>query len=342
MVRAVPSHIHIVLLIVALIGLSTAYGQRGREIDTTVIKSYVDKIIIKANISTELDSYTLKSQVDNDFKLITNNQVRLFLSLDYEFIGVSLGFAPEFIPSNADDDLKGESSFNDFTFRFFLGNWTQEIRYSQVEGYYVENTGDFLPDWTEGEDPFIQFPNVKTTYWGGSTSYVFNPNFSLRNVVYNTEWQLKSAGSFVPTFRYGLVRLSATIDDSKIFEDNYDFILSPSYYYTWVIQKNWFISPFLSPSIGVRFSKDVDEATNTTETNTFWPMALEGGLQLGYSSPKIIFGGNLNLSTSFYSEDSQTNVNNDTVFVKVYFGYRFGAPKFVKKTFDWAYRQVGM
>jgi len=185
-----------------------SFGQNKREIDSTYILSFVDKIIVKVNIDTQLESFTIRSNNEPDIKIATNNQIRLNLSLDYEFIGASIGFSPKFIPGNNDDNLKGKSSFIDYKFRFFFGNWTQEIQYRRNEGFYVENTNDFQTNWISGRDPFIQFSDLKSILWRGSTSYVLNPNFSLRNVVYNTEWQLKSAGSFVPTLKYNFTRLS--------------------------------------------------------------------------------------------------------------------------------------
>jgi hypothetical protein len=265
--------------------------------------------------------------------LLTNNQNRVTRSLDYEFIGLSIGFAPNFIPGNNDEDIQGKSSFTNYEFRFFLGKWTQELKYTKVQGFYIENTWDFIPDWIEGEHPYIQFSDFKTTPWDGSTSYVLNPNFSLRNVVCNTEWQLKSAGSFVPSFRYGYTRISLEVDGSRSYEDDFDIRLAPDYYYTLVIQKNWYAAAFLSPSIGIRLSTEFDDDFNTKENSTYWPVALNGGFQLCYSSRKVIFGANFNFESTWYNEDDNTNVLNDKFFAKIYIGYRIDPPKFIKKTF---------
>ena len=114
-----------------------------RVIDSTRIVSFVDKIILKANIDSQIESYSINS-LDESIRLLTNNQYKLFLSLDYEFIGFSIGVSPKFLPDNNDNDLRGESSYNDFRFRFFLGNWAQSLEYSKTKGFYVENTGDFF------------------------------------------------------------------------------------------------------------------------------------------------------------------------------------------------------
>lgn len=309
--------------------------------DSTHIISFVDKIILKANVSSESVAYILSQNDETAYTFLTNNEYRLSLSLDYEFIGFSFGFAPEFFPGNNDDDLKGKSSFTDYKFRFFLKKWTQEVGYSKATGFYLENTGDLIPDWTEGQDPYLQFPDLKINTWQGSTSYVFNDKFSLRNVAYNTEWQLESAGSFIPTLGYKYSYISARLDTSKIYEKIHDIRLSPDYYYSVVLHKNWFITPYISPSVGIRFSKD-KQASGTVENNIYWPLGLNGGLQLGYSSRYFIFGGNLIFESIWYHEDSQNTIINDKVFAKFYFGYRLDTPKAIQKSFDWMNEKIGL
>jgi len=322
--------------------MSPVAGQQTVTPDTTAIISYLDQIIIKANIDTQTDMYKVNTEGETDFQLAANNRYRLFLSLDYELLGLSVGISPKLLLGNGDDDLRGKSSFTDVAFRFFMKNWTQELQHKKVEGYYVENTGAFIPDWLEGTDPYLQFNDLKTSFWGGSTSYVLNPEFSLRNVVYNTEWQRKSAGSLIPTLRYGFSRITATLEGGMASEDSYDIQFSPDYYYTWVLHENWFVAPFISPGAGIRFSKERQEGDAIVENNVYWPLSLDGGLQVGYSSEHIIFGVVANFETYWYNEDERTNIENDQFFAKLYFGYRFEPPKAVKKPFNWLNKQLGL
>ncbi|BAO76411.1 DUF4421 family protein [Winogradskyella sp. PG-2] len=317
-------------------------GQDYNQKDSIPIISFADKIIIEASIDTKSESFNTTQTNESDFNLLTNNEYRLSLSLEYQFLGFSYEFSPKFLPGNNDDELKGKSSFTDYRFRFFLKKWTQEIGYSRVQGFYIENTSDFVEDWIEGQDSYVQFPDIKVTRWEGATSYVLNNKFSLRNVLYNTEWQLKSAGSLIPTLRYRYNYISVKIDSTKIFENSYEIRVSPDYYFSFVIDKNWFVTPFLSPSFGIRFAKEEIEGENIAEHNTYYPLGLSGGLQLGYSSTRYIFGANINFDSNWYDEDAQSVINNDKTFAKIYFGYRFDAPKFVKNSFDWINNKVGL
>lgn len=332
----------IFFLVFFLINIVNTKSQNRQNKDSTSILSFTDRIIIKTNINTQTDSYSIQSENGPNLQLFTNSQLRLVLSLDYEFIGASIGFSPKFLPGNNDNNLKGKSAYKDHSFRFFLGNWTQEFQYKKVKSFYVENTKDLILDWIEGQDMYLQFPDFKTVFWGGYTSYVLNPKFSLRNVVYNTEWQRKSAGSFVPTFRYGYTQLSGTIGNTQSYENMYDIAIAPDYYYTAVIQKKWFVSFYASPSFGIRFSENGERGIDAKENNIYFPLSFDGGLQLGYSSHKFIYGANLKFETTWCDENSMTNITNNVLYAKIYFGYRFDTPKKVKKTFNWINKKLGL
>jgi hypothetical protein len=329
------------ILIVFLLSFSL-YSQNVEEIDTTSIISYADKIIIKTNLSTETDTYILKTGNTLDLKILPNNSYKLFLSFDYQFIGLSFGFAPNFFNDKQDDVLKGESSFSDLKFRFFLGNWVQGIQYKKIKGYYVENTQDFEDNWIEGMNPYLQIPSLANVTWGMSTSYIFNPKFSIRNILYQTEWQKKSAGSFVPTLYYDYNKSSFDFSDSKSEENTFNTRLAFGYHYTFVIKENWFIAPNISPSLGIKFSKTKSNVDNIeyTEKDTYLTKFLEGGLQIGYSTKKVIFGANFNFNSSWYKKDKVSLVENDQVFGVVYFGYRFDTPKFIEDSYNWLNKKI--
>lgn len=330
---SLKKHWHIIFGPLCFLMVCCAYSQK----DTTAIVNYSDKIILKLNLDTRTDVYLYENKQDNSrLHLVPNNRYRLFLSLDYEFIGVSIGFVPEFLGANSDNDLKGESEFTDYQFRFFMGKWVQSLAYSKISGYYVRNTGDFTPDWVKGIDPYIQFNGLSSTQYAMSTAFVFNPDFSYRNIVYQNEWQKISSGSFVPTLYYGYHSFDFD-QNGLVSTDKYVNIrLAPSYYYTYVLHSNWFLSANISPSLGVRFSKSETRLDDTTigERNTLFTRNVSTGLNLGYSSERIIFGINANLSADWYNEDSVSSTEENQLYGVVYFGYRFDPPKAIAKIFE--------
>ncbi len=332
-------------LLLLIAPLSFCVAQNSKEIDSTRIVSYADKFVVKINVDTQTDVYTLRNnQNGSKLTIAPNNNYRLFVSLDYQFLGLSVGFAPTFFTDNNDDDLKGESSFSDFRFRAVLGQWIQGFQISNIEGYYIENTGDFLPEWTEGVDTYLQIPDLTSKIYGMSTSYNFNPNFSFRNLLYHTEWQKRSAGSFIPSLFYSYDQFSYTLADQKVKEDIFPIRLSLAYYYTVVIRENWFIAGNLSPSLGVRFSKSTLTNTNmrSIEKNTAFTNALEGGLQVGYASKKVIFGAGFTFDVNGYNEDKVNAVVNDKIYGLIYFGYRLNTPGFIDRTYNKFAKKIGM
>lgn len=316
-----------------LLNFSSLYSQNEKSQDTANFIYYPDKIMIRANLSTQTDNYSLNNKKGSSLDLQTNNSYKLFLSIDYKFIGFSYGFYPKFFGGNKDEDLKGKSTFSDYNFRFFLGRWLQTVNYSKTKGYYVDNMKDFSPDWIEGKDPYLQFPDFKTLQLGMSTSYLFNPKFSLKSITSFTEWQKKSAGTFLPSLIYNYNTIRSKVDDLDGKQKEFDLKLAAGYYYNFIIHKNFYVAPNLSPSIGVKFMKDKsrDAGVETIEKDTYFTKNLDGGIKMGYNSDRILFGASLNFSVSSYNEDKDNIISNDKVYGLLYFGYRFNAPGFIAK-----------
>lgn len=323
-------------LMLFALSLSKSFSQNKSPKDTVNFIYYPDKIMVRANLSTQTDSYLLNNKKGTNLDLETNNNYKLFLSIDYKFIGFSYGFYPKFFGGNKDEDLKGKSSFSDYNFRFFLGRWLQTVNYSKTKGYYVANMSDFNPDWIEGKDQYLQFPDFKTIQYGMSTSYLFNPKFSLKSITSFTEWQKKSAGSFVPSLIYTYNRIISKIDNLNGRQKEFDVRLAAGYYYNFIIHKNFYIAPHLSPSIGVKFlnDKSVDSGVETIEKETYFTRNIEGGIKLGYNNKRILFGASLNFDDSSYNEDKTTVISNNKIYGLLYFGYRFNAPEFVSKPIE--------
>lgn len=304
--------------------------------DTVALINYSDKIIVKANIDTRNDAFFYRNKEENTrLHLKPNTRYRLFLSLDYEFLGVSVGFVPKFLDANNDENLKGESTFSDYQFRFFLGKWVQGLHYRKISGYYIRNTKDFAPNWIKGTNPYLQFNNLFSEVFGMSTSYVFNPNFSYRNIVYQNEWQKISSGSLIGSLHYDYSIFDLNEEEIISREKFFNVRLEPTYYYTFVLRDNWFLSANMSPSLGLRFSKTESEVDSNPiiENNTYIVRRLASGLNVGYSSKRVIYGLNFTFSADWYNEDKVSSTENDQLYGSVYIGYRFDPPKFVQKIF---------
>ena len=287
--------------------------------------SFEDQLLLKATINTQSETFSI---VDEQERLTIEalNSFKLQLSANYKFVGLSLAFSP----SSKDSEFK--SDFLSTDLRLFLNHWIQSFSYSRVMGFYLQNV---RTDAVER-----QYPNLKTTSYFGATSYVFNEDFSLKHLLHQNEWQRVTAGSFIPSLRYGLNRVSDTFEDDKLIQNNIDIILSPAYYYTWCLRNHWFVSPNISPELGIRFSKD---KTNTTENNqTYFTRALSLGLQFGYTSTKISAGATFNFTSQSVNNKSPRNLTNDKNFANLYFGYRLDPPEFLERIVTNIENKIGL
>ncbi len=320
------------------------HGQGKWEKDSTAITSYADKFVIKLNVDTQTSVYDLRNIDGQDLRLTHNNTYRLYLSLDYQFFGLSFGIAPDIFGGSDNINLKGESSFTDFRFRAALGKWVQGFQFSTIKGFYVENTGDFVPDWIEGTDPYIQIPDFTNRIYGMSTHYVVNPNYSFRNILYNTEWQKKSAGSWIPSLFYGWEDFEYSFEGVTSDENIFQAKLALPYYHTWVIDQNWFIGAYLSPSIGVSFSRYKEDLADMRlkENNTYLIRSLEGGMQIGYAAERWVFGTSFLFDVNGYDEDRLGTVENNKLFAQIYVGYRLNTPGFIDRAYNKAARKIGL
>ncbi|WP_164905166.1 DUF4421 family protein [Aequorivita ciconiae] len=322
-------------MFVVICAKSVGLSQVEKARDSSYFISYTDKVVVGLNVDTQTDTYIFRDDSFIDRMEITpNNLYRLSVSVDYKFIGVSLGFAPSFFKEKDAQRLKGESSFSDYKFHFFFGQFVQGLQYQSTKGYYFVNTGDYIDDWQDGKDPYVQFPDLKKTIYGMSSGYVFNKNFSYRSLIGYTERQIKSAGSVVPILYYDYTRFSNVFYGEKSVEKQLNFRLAVGYYYTFVLSGKWFATAGLSPSIAVRFSHFIDSEADgheTQEKETYLLQALDGVLQIGFNGRRFFGGGKLILNADKYDEDSQSHIENNQIYSLAYFGLRFDAPRFISK-----------
>lgn len=323
-----------ILLLLCFPAAAKAWQPAGG--DSSNFESYFDKILIKLNVSSQTDKYSLREKTGTGLKLVANNEYKAFLSLDYEFIGFSYGFSPRWLTANNDDQQKGHSSFTNYKFQFFPGRWLQTVSYDKTKGYYIENTGDFIPGWNKDQDPYIQIPDLRNVQWAMSTSYVFNPDFSFKNLIYQTQWQKRSAGSFVPTLFCDYNRYALDFAGTQALQKDVNVRLGLGYYYTFIVTHRFYIAPSLIPSLGIRYSdfRSTEQGITTTTYDTYFTRFLEGGVKFGFNSRRWVAGGGFNFNVSWYNEDRESVVENNKFYGIVYLGFRFGAPRIITSAYE--------
>ena len=78
------------------------------------------------------------------------------------------------------------------------------------------------------------------------------------------------------------------------------------------------------------------------ETYNHTITSLDGGIRLGFNSTRLFYGFNVNFSLNDYGEDRMTRarIENNDMFLEVYFGYRLRPLKLIKKPVDWLNKKL--
>lgn len=309
--------------------------------DTARIRSYADRVMVRVNLDTNIENYTFYEGEEGNQRetvLSINNKIKTSVSIDYRIISATLSFTPKFISWNKYNPLKGNSSYTDFTFRFFPERFIQTLYYKNVKGFYIENMQDILPGWQKDKDAYIQFPDLRVQTFGGSTAYALNKDFSVKSIYTQGEWQTKSKGSWTPFLDYDYTIFSNTIEGQKSKETQFNIGANMGYFYNWVIAEKVNIAPYVALGFGGKFSSFRDTLTDGSkgakENTQFVTVKFASGLHVGYNTDHFLFGGKLNFNANAYNQEENYTVENSNYFGLIYVGYRFAPPKVVKSNYD--------
>jgi hypothetical protein len=239
-----------------------------------------------------------------------------------------------------------------FKIKLLFDYWSHRFEYVKTEGYYIKNSDDILAPIANG-DNYIQFPDLTTKVFSGSTAYKLNPKYSIKAFENQTETQLKSAGSFIPSVDYWIYKFDGgqNIIDGQgnpqtrsIYRDylGFNVVLNAGYSYTFVF-KNWYANIFAAPGAGIDIHKETiyNPLGSYDENRTDFVFSVKSGVGIGYNFDKYFFGANyLNRYTDEINKDEglQFQTIKNTFFV--FFGYRFKAPKAVSKPIKYIEKKV--
>lgn len=283
------------------------------SLSTTYIQKFPDKISAQLFTLNTYNNFSIDYENEGiTIDLSPNRKTTLGVAVQYDILFFSVGFAPKFFTDNKDNR---DSKMTSFSLSLFPGQWAQYFDYIYQKGMTLDTDGGSL-----------YLSTMKTMKLGGSTSYIFNKNYSVNAISFQSERQLKSAGSFIPALSYYYTSLGG--DASEGIEGKIYFIdvaLSPGYNYNWVIAKKFLIAGGFS--LGAGFTKTVDEEVNTV---TFLSTA-SISLSLGYNSDTF-YGGVLSKGiASNHTASSNATMSDAVSYVTAFFGYRFDAPGFLTK-----------
>jgi hypothetical protein len=317
---------------------STLISQKSQP----YIQSYDSLLSISYNLNSEFDFFEVSGD-DFDYDIRPNITFANKLSLSYRFVSLKLGFKPKFFPGNNDNDLQGKTKAFSVNFNYFSQHWLQELKYGYVKGFYLHNTGDFDQEWIKGTDPYIQFPDLKVNLFSGSTGYKFNSNFSMTAISSQTQKQIRSSGSFIPflNYEYYIVDNQSKNPNQTSSQKTNNFVLTASagYIYTFVIGSDFHLTMGVFPGIGLQHTKLLTRMPEEKFVNKYTDPIFRVGEKagIGYSTNKFFTGAEVSLAQATHHENNTSvKINSTRAFFQVFVGYRFNAPRFLKREADWA------
>ncbi|WP_081709390.1 DUF4421 family protein [Flavobacterium cauense] len=316
------------LLLLGTISLNAQVNDSIAKYNTSdeFIEYYDDYFTTRIGFSNNFNSYTLNDKNNNlKFNLTPNQKLKSTFTFLFRFIEIDIAYTPKFIKFNNDDAENGTTKFFNIGTRLYHKKWMQNIQYSKTTGYYVA-----VSDLGISGDNII-FPDFKVSKMGGSTSYIFNSNYSFRAVFKQNEWQKKSAGSFVPTLSYYYTRIS---DNTPASNNIYDIAIAPAYCYNWVILEKILLSGGVSGGIGYNYTGVVYDDDTPSKAVDGITYQTEFKLAIGYNSPKFYSGISADINSFYHKIDSNISVKDQQTFFEFFLGYRFKVPDKYLKKFD--------
>lgn len=294
------------------------------SLSNAYIQKFKDKISVQAVMLNTYNQFTLDYEQENiTLDIVPNQKTTLGLSVQYDFISFGFGFAPKFFAENRDNDNSRMTAYN---LTLIPGRWMQHLEFIYQKGMSLETSGISL-----------YYPGLKSIKIGGSTSFIFNRNYSFRALSFQSERQLKSAGSFVPQLTYDYTELNGNQTEELKGKTYFlDVALAPAYHYNWVIAKKFLVAGGVSLGAGITYIND----EGNTETQFLSTASLS--ISLGYNSDTFYGGVYTRGTASAHDTDSRVVMSDATTYATLFFGYRFDTPKFVKEKTQEIKDRLGM
>jgi len=292
---------------------------------------------IKLNVNNEFEFF--KQEGDNFvYDIRPNIKLSNKLSFSYRYISFGIGFAPKFIPGNNDNEEKGETKALAFGLAINTSHLIQELRAGKIKGFYLHNSGDFVPGWEKGKDPYVQLPDLVMANIKGSTSYKFNPNFSLKAISSQSEIQLKSCGSFIPSLSYSYYVIDNKSDGSaqqtSQKSDNLEVLVNAGYYYTLVISSKIYLAAGFNPGIGFEYTYLKTRFTDGVQYTSYYDLVLKSQEKVGfgYNTRKLMAGAEVSISHSIRNmNQTAVKLEAERFYFQLFIGYRFAPPKLLRR-----------
>lgn len=251
------------IFIYVLLGAFISLHSLAQDRDTNYIEPYSKLVTGRAFLSQKYTLFVVEGTGGSrDIQYRPNTRLSLGLGATYRALTLNVGYGLAFLSNEKE---KGKTRYLDLQSHLYGVKWRFDLFGQFYKGYYIFPRGFATPQ----NQGFYQRPDLNVQEIGISSYYINNnKRFSYRSAFLQSEWQKKSAGSFLfgGGIVYGNIRadsafvpssLAPGYKQSTIRELRY-FELGPGagYAYTFVWKKNWFATASATASLDLGFVRE--------------------------------------------------------------------------------------
>jgi hypothetical protein len=310
--------------------------------DSAYIRVYPNYLSVSAYVLSPgigVDIRPGNRNAHGDLKMRTNIGDILGFSANYRFVGAAFAFL---LNSGAPSQDYAKSRYRTATIKYNSSGYSLQFKYLRFKGLTdvsrplgIDPSTSYIkrPDIVNKE---FQFEGVYNPRWE-KYSYIASLTFSQRQIKSSTGFliqagvyynQLSSDSTLVDT---GKKRYYGDFKKIKVVK-SLSIRLAPGLGSNFVFLKRYYLSLVAFPSYDLYFYKYLYDMDQKVKGRQAFIFVLEGKASLGYHSERI-YGG-LRIEAERRSAPlHDIDMNTTYTFFGVEFGYRFDAPRIVKKIY---------
>lgn len=307
-----PHQVLLTTLVVIAFSLSVN-AQKNFQHDTSYYETFPDKINIRTFLSQKYLHVNIPSTGNvSDLEYKSNPNLNLGAGFSYRGVTVNLFNGFKFL--NKKDEPKGKTKGLDLQIHIYPRKWAIDLLFESPKGFFIDQKGAA----GAAASNYYYRGDIKSNLYGISAYRVPNKEkFSYRAAISQTEWQKRSAGSFLYGGNgfHGILQgdsalvpalLANNFPQKGIKKMSYT-TLGPGvgYAHTLVIDQHFFLTGSAVFNANVNFVKEEGTAK---ETKTSFNGSDVFKVAIGYNSPTWNFSASW-LGQGLWIKGPSTNEN---------------------------------
>ncbi|AGA76956.1 hypothetical protein Echvi_0679 [Echinicola vietnamensis DSM 17526] len=295
--------------------------------DTTYFERFPEMVTGRFYLSRKYTGLNIKDRLGETplLRYRPNSTLNMGVGASYNVFTLNLALGFGFLNPEIG---KGDTKYLDAQVHAYPDKWAIDGFLQIYNGYHLASEGQFAP----ASQAYYYRQDIKVREVGASVKYVFNgEKFSYKAAFLQTEWQKKSAGTFlVGAEIYGglakgdssFIPKKAMLDPSRDFNKLFFMEFGPNigYAYTLVIAKHYFIMGAASGNLGLGFTNQygLEKSTNWSVNANYLLKA-----STGYNSKRWAVNANYVFSNVRLAKNNDFNNSLLTGNYRLNIIYRF-------------------